>query len=119
MTTLKLIRDMKTMIISTDSLTAARIMTIAGRTHSAMMAGAKAMLIENLKRQMRNGVAHFLYRKSNGELREAWGTTCRSLAERHINGNGESRESYKTTAYFDVEKAAWRSFRWENIVAVY
>ncbi|WP_080597345.1 SH3 beta-barrel fold-containing protein [Bacteroides uniformis] len=32
---------------------------------------------------------------------------------------GESRESYATTAYFDLEKCGWRSFRWENLIAVF
>ena len=58
------------------------------------------------------------YMKKSGELREAFGTTSKALVERYINSNGISREHYATTAYFDVEKASWRSFRWENIVAV-
>ena len=77
------------------------------------------MMIENLKRQMQNGIAHFVFKKKDGSLREAWGTTNRSLAEKHINGRGVSRECFATTAYFDVEKGQWRSFRWENLVAVY
>ena len=110
---------METIIITTNNLTAARMAVIAKRTSSDLMAGAKAMMVESLKRQMRGGVAHFVYQKKNGELREAWGTTNKSLARKHINGNGDSREFYCTTAYFDVEKGNWRSFRWENIVAVY
>ncbi len=107
------------MIITTDNLTIARMSVIAQRTSSGLLTGAKAMMIDGLKRQMRRGIAHFMYQKKNGELREAWGTTNRSLAQRHINGNGDSREHYATTAYFDVEKGAWRSFRWENIFEVY
>lgn len=107
------------MIITTSNFTVARMAVIAKRTSSDLMAGAKAMMVESLKRQMRSGVAHFLYQKKDGTLREAWGTTNRSLAQKHINGNGDSRERYATTAYFDVERGAWRSFRWENIVAVY
>ena len=107
------------MIITTDSLTAIRMAVIAKRTDSEFMAGAKAMMVESLKRQMKSGIAHFMYQKKNGELREAWGTTSRSLARKHTNGNGASREHYAATAYFDVEKGDWRSFRWENIVAVF
>jgi hypothetical protein len=76
------------------------------------------MMIENLKRQMQSGIAHFVFRKKDGSLREAWGTTNKSLAEKHINGRGYSRECFATTAYFDVEKGQWRSFRWENLIAV-
>ena len=110
---------MSTMIITSDNLTITRMAVIVKRTSSDLMAGAKTMMIDNLKRQMRNGIAHFLYQKKNGELREAWGTTNRSLAQKHINGNGDSREFYCTTAYFDMEKGAWRSFRWESIVTVF
>ena len=109
---------MNTMLATTDTMTLTRMAVIGNRTNSALMAGAKAMLVENLKNQMRSGVAHFVYMKKSGELREAFGTTSKALVERYINGNGISREHYANTAYFDVEKAAWRSFRWENIVAV-
>ncbi len=83
------------------------------------MAGAKAMMIQQLKEQLRNGVAHFLYIKKNGEVREAWGTTNATLAYKYTNGRGISHEIYSTTAYFDIEKSAWRSFRWESIVKVF
>ena len=91
---------MNTMIVTNDSLTTTRMRTIAHRTHSTLIAGAKAMMIAGLKNQMRYGVAHFAYPK-------------------YTNGCGISREHYCTTAYFDVEKSGWRSFRWENIIAVY
>jgi hypothetical protein len=111
---------MNAMIITTNDLTTTRMAVIAHRTESQLMAGAKAMMIENLKNQMKNGIAHFVFRKKkDGSLREAWGTTNKSLAEKHINGRGCSRECFATTAYFDVEKGQWRSFRWESLVAVY
>ena len=57
------------------------------------MAGAKAMMIEQLKEKLRNGVAHFVFVKNNGELREAFGTTNAAVAAKYTNGNGCSRES--------------------------
>ena len=107
------------MIITTNDLTTTRMAGVAHRTASELIAGAKAMMIENLKNQMKNGIAHFVFRKKDGSLREAWGPTKKSLAEKYINGRGYSRESFATTAYFDVEKGQWRSFRWENLVSVY
>ena len=83
------------------------------------MAGAKAMMIESLKEKLRNGVAHFVFIKKNGEVREAFGTTNAAVAAKYTNGNGISREYFKTTAYFDIEKGEWRSFRWESIVKVF
>lgn len=107
-----------TMIVTTNALTVNRMNVIARRTGSELMAGAKSIMIENLKKELRNGVAHFIYKKKSGVLREAWGTTNRTLAEKKTCGYGMSREHYSTSAYFDVEVGEWRSFRWENIVAV-
>jgi hypothetical protein len=108
---------MNTLVITNQ--TATRMVVIASRTNSELLAGAKAMMIENLKEKLRNGVAHFLYTKKDGTIREAWGTTNAALAHKYTNGNGISREYYKTTAYFDIEKGEWRSFRWESIVKVF
>ena len=99
--------------------TATRMAAIAARTGSELMAGAKSIMIQQLKEQLRNGVAHFLYIKKNGEVREAWGTTNATLAYKYTNGKGVCREIYSTTAYFDIEKSSWRSFRWESIVKVF
>ena len=99
--------------------TATRMAVIAQRTQNLLIAGAKAMMIESLKEKLRNGVAHFLYIKKDGTIREAWGTTNAALAHKYTNGNGVSREIFKTTAYFDIEKSSWRSFRWESIVKVF
>lgn len=101
------------------NLTATRMAVIAARTGSELMAGAKAMMIESLKEKLRNGVAHFVFIKKNGEVREAFGTTNAAVAAKYTNGNGISREYFKTTAFFDIEKGEWRSFRWESIVKVF
>ena len=105
------------MVIS--NMTATRMAVIADRTQDLLVAGAKAMMIENLKSKLRSGVAHFIFQKKNGELREMFATTCPSLVKRHINGRGVSRECYATTAVFDCELGEWRSFRWESIVKVF
>lgn len=110
---------MKATVLITNNLTMTRMSVIMDRTGSPIMAGAKAVMIENAKRQMKTGVCHFVYEKKNGELREAYGSLNRPLVEAHTTGTGISRECFATSAYFDIEKGAWRSFRWENIIAVY
>ena len=105
-------------LIITDT-TAIRMNVIAQRTQNLLVAGDKAMMIQNLKEKLRNGVAHFIFIKKNGEIREAFGTTNAAVATKYTNGNGISREYFKTTAYFDIEKGEWRSFRWESIVKVF
>ena len=108
---------MNALVISNQAAT--RMLVIASRTGSELMAGAKAMMIESLKEKLRNGVAHFVFLKRNGEYREMFATTNKALVQRHVVGTGVSRELYATTAVFDVERGAWRSFRWESIVKVY
>ncbi len=109
---------MANMMVISD-MTATRMAVIADRTQNLLIAGAKAMMIENLKSKLRSGVAHFIFQKRNGELREMFATTNPALVRRHINGRGVSRELYATTAVFDCELGEWRSFRWESIVKVF
>lgn len=110
---------MATNIMVVTDMTATRMAVIADRTQNLLVAGAKAMMIENLKSKLCSGVAHFIFQKRNGELREMFATTNPALVRRHINGRGVSRECYATTAVFDCELGEWRSFRWESIVKVF
>ena len=110
-----------TQIISTiavNDMVVVRANKIAERTGSLEMGIAKAMLIEQLKAKL-SGVAHIIFQKRDGSLREMYCTTNPSLVARHINGRGVTRECYATTAVFDVEKGEWRSFRWESLIKVY
>lgn len=102
-----------------NNMTAERAKVIAFRTHSIDNGIVKAAMINELKTKLANGIAHFAFVKKNGEIREAWGTTMGNIAKAKTNGRGESRESYATTAYFDVEKGEWRSFRWETLIRVF
>ena len=101
-----------------NGMTAIRANVIANRTDSTLCGMTKAMMIEVLKTKLREGVASFIFCKKDGTLRHAYGTTKKELASAHINGRGESRENYACCAYWDVEKGAWRSFRWETLVQV-
>lgn len=101
--------------------TAVRAKVIAVRTSSRMVDGiSKAILIEQLKKKLRSGqIVKFAYLKSNGDIRVAYGTTNVDFVKDKIRGWGDSRENYATSAYYDLEKGGWRSFRWENLIAVY
>ena len=111
-----------TQIISTiavNDMVVVRAKKIAERTGSLEMGIAKAMLIEQLKEKMKTSVAHFIFQKRDGSLREMFATTNPALCSRHINGRGVSREYYATTAVFDVESGSWKSFRWETLIKVF
>ncbi len=101
--------------------TAIRANVIAVRTNARMIDGiSKALLIEQLKTKLRSGqIVKFAYLKRNGEIRVAFGTTNPDFIKDKVCGLGETRENYATTAYYDLEKSSWRSFRWENLIAVY
>ncbi|MBF0651351.1 DUF2693 domain-containing protein [Dysgonomonas sp. GY75] len=77
-----------------------------------------SVLIEALQFKLVNGAAHFIYRKTNGELREAFGTLLERVADRNINGRGYPRKLDGLQAYFDIEEQEWRSFRYENLITI-
>lgn len=111
---------MAQVILLNDS-TVSRAKVIAVRTSSRMVDGiSKALLIEQLKKKLRSGqIVKFVYLKSNGDIRVACGTTNADFLKDKVRGWGDSRENYATSAYYDLEKGGWRSFRWENLIAVY
>ncbi len=102
-----------------NGMDAVRASVIAHRTGNSELGMVKAMMIENLKNKLMNGVAHFVFVKKSGELREMWATCVPALVKAKTNGRGESRENYATTAVFDIEKGEWRSFRWETLIQVF
>lgn len=108
-------------VILLNNDTAVRAKVIAVRTSSRMVDGiSKALLIEQLKKKLRSGqIVKFAYLKTDGSIRIAFGTTNPNFVADKVCGWGTSREEFATTAYFDLERGGWRSFRWENLIAVY
>lgn len=110
---------MTTIITATNNALVARhIASISRTTGSGLMGASKALLIEEAKRQMRNGVCHFIYLKKNGEVREAMGTLSKPVLNATLKGTGESPETWGCCYYHDVIKGSARSFRWQNLIAV-
>lgn len=77
-----------------------------------------SVLIEALQFKLLNGTVHFIYRKTNGELREAFGTLLERVADRNINGRGYPRKLDGLQVYFDIEQQEFRSFRYENLITI-
>ena len=107
-----------------ENQTAKRANVIAQRTGSIELGIMKSLMIALLKEKMYNGIAHFSYLKKskNGEkpeVREAWGTLQTALVRAKTNGKGYNKEVDNVVAYFDIEKGAWRSFRYENLIQVF
>lgn len=108
-------------VILLNDNTVVRAKVIAVRTSCRTVDGiSKALLIEQLKQKLRSGqIVKFVYLKSNGDIRVAYGTTNADFVKDKVCGWGVSREEYATTAYYDLESGGWRSFKWENLIAVY
>ncbi|MBQ7855195.1 MAG: DUF2693 domain-containing protein [Muribaculaceae bacterium] len=116
---------METMIVTKNSMvvvngnTSRRANLIAHRTQNDTMGIVKAQMIDLLKAKLHSGIAHFIYTKKDGTLREAWGTTSTNLMKANINGRGVSRDRVNCVAYWDCEKGGFRSLRFENLVQVF
>ena len=62
-----------------------------------------------LRELLNEGTVQFAFKKIDGDLRTALGTTSlgKIPLDHHSNGNGEAPASVVT--FFDLEKQAWRS----------
>lgn len=107
---------MKTTVNNLALLNRATNMVIKG--YDLTQSLQTSALIEALQFKLMNGTAHFLYRKKDGTIREAWGTLLERVADRNVNGRGYSRKLDSLQAYFDIEEQEWRSFRYENLITV-
>lgn len=76
---------------------------------------AKAWAVYRLKREMASGVVRFAFEKVDGTFRKASGTLKNVSAM--VKGTGT--ENFKTVAFFDVDKRAFRCFKVENLITVY
>lgn len=77
---------------------------------------SKAWALYRLTKQMRAGVVRFAYEKADGTLRKASGTLHDVAAT--VKGTGRPNDG-QTVKYYDVEAAGWRSFKVENLIAIY
>lgn len=76
---------------------------------------AKSWQLYRLIKMFRSGIVKFAYEKADGTLRKATGT----LKGAYGIVKGTGKKNYKTVCYFDVDAEAFRSFKVENLVAIY
>ena len=108
-----------TQVVAMNGMTTHRANVIARRTGSEAMGIIKAQMIDLLKAKLQSGVAHFIYMKKDGTLREAWGTCAGNLMKATQNGRGLSGDQVNTIKYYDVIAGGYRSTRYENLVQVF
>lgn len=81
-------------------------------------------LAQELKKRLQEGIVSFTFKKKDGEVRLAKGTTKidmipeskRPVEKTLIEGTTPSVSSFQT--YFDTDKEAWRSFVKNSLVSI-
>ena len=81
-------------------------------------AAAATKRVSRLRQRLHTGIVEFYFRKKDGSLRHAFGTTVGTLIESHIKGTGKSGEQRHVVTFWDVEKADWRSCTYNSIVTI-
>jgi len=61
-----------------------------------------------LKNRLRGGVVSFAFKKLDGTLRTAVGTTSLTLVPIQNHPTGEKPASPKVVTFWDIEKESWR-----------
>ena len=69
---------------------------------------------------LNKGIVRFTYRKVDGTIREAVGTRNLDIARDALSIYIPNPKTGRTnpTAYYDLEKEDWRSFKAENVIAI-
>lgn len=80
------------------------------------------MTLEELKNEMKLTSVFFKYKKKDGTIREAVGTTNLTLinmlfGEEFVpKGESTRKISEENTRYFDLDKKGWRSFKNDSFI---
>ena len=82
------------------------------------------VLIDELKKRMKDEVTHFSFRKKDGTIRQAYGTRVSEIIVRYegaiLPPQNQRRQqaSGGTFPYFDIERQAWRCFKVETLMDI-
>lgn len=79
--------------------------------------------MKTMRKRLKLNVVKFAFKKKNGELRYATGTTNIMLLNEmyglNLEDNGEGTERNGITSYYDLEKMGWRCFKTESLTQIY
>ena len=76
-------------------------------------------MIDELKKRLKEGEVEFTYRKKDGSLRNAKGTTKNDIIpEEHTPKGVTMNTPNNVCRYFDLNTEGWRSFLIENLVSI-
>ena len=99
------------MTVSNQEMTIASYAII--RSNDALFAALQMSKCNELVNRLRHGIVHDFFTKKDGTIREFWGTTNPSLAEKKtVNPIGtEPKLPLGQIPFIDCEKGQWRSMR--------
>ncbi len=79
----------------------------------------RVLRFEDVYDLMKEGIAHFWFRKKDGSLRNAYGTLVMEIIDRHggipEGAERNARPFHGNVSYFDLEKDAWRCFKADSV----
>jgi len=81
------------------------------------------ILMDELKKRMREDVVHFTFKKKDGTVRQAYGTRASEVIVRHEGAmlppeEKRTRPTTGTFPYYDIERQAWRCFKFEGLMDI-
>lgn len=77
--------------------------------------------LAELKKMLTEEVVHFIFEKTDGTTRDAYGTRAVDVIRRYDTGSTTQRPQRAfngTFPYFDIEKGEWRCFRVDRFVRI-
>lgn len=69
-----------------------------------------------LLKKLHGGIVRFYFRKTDGTIREAWGTLASNLIPPVKGVDRKPNPTVQT--FFDTEKAEWRSYKIANLISI-
>lgn len=78
-----------------------------------------AKSVKNIREALKKGVVTFQYKKNDGTIRTATGTTnLDTISENYTFKGGQGPERFGYVSYWDMDKQDWRCFNESRLVAV-
>ena len=77
--------------------------------------------LAELKKMLAEEVVHFVFEKTDGTIRDAYGTRAVDVIRRYDTGsvNQKPQRAFNGTfPYFDIEKGEWRCFKVDKFVMI-
>ena len=116
------IRKLKRLMSAANQLKKEHPVILRGASLTQSQALKYAWWFEDFRKKLSTGVWRFSYYKKDGSIRQARGTLCMDLIPedkrpKSLSSAPDVRpENYDTFPYYDLDAAAWRSFRLDNFI---